>query len=202
MNFPANPYDPSLIHSGDEPSAAQLPLGGYSKVACILFIVLGALGILGAIQVVFGLIASAAGAGGQGALISPFPGALAISLLLSAAGLAISIFDIVGGALGLQQKRAGASIIRRVCAIMLVLKPIECIFGVVYTMTGMDEIMKQATGNMPPDAPEDTVNMIMSVAMFFAVAFTVIISLAMFLFYLFTFLHFKKPTTWAQFHKG
>jgi hypothetical protein len=196
-----NPYAP--VTSEDDPSTEAVPLQGFSKVACVLFIILGALGLMVTLQSVFGFLYTFLVPANARVNMNPFPGAIAMSMILVAVKFAISVGDIVGGIQGLQQKRKGAKLIRLLSGLMMVVKVAETVFSAAFTYLGMDAIIEQSMKDMPtgPNAPPFDMGQFMQVIFIITIAVSVAMGLAMFLFYLFTFLHFSKPKTLAQFPK-
>jgi hypothetical protein len=196
-----NPYAP--VTSEEAVPAQGQPLQGYSKVACVLFVILGALGLLTTLQSVFGLLYMALGPADAKVAMNPFPGAIAISVFLVIVKFVISVGDIVGGIQGLQQKRFGAKLIRWLCGAMMIVKVIETAFGAAFTYLGMDAIIEQSMKDIAeaPNQPPFDMGQFMHVIFIVTICATIAMGIGMFLFYLFTFLHFSKPKTQAQFYK-
>jgi hypothetical protein len=195
-----NPYMPREY--AVETESIQGPLQGYSKIACIFFIILGSIGILMTMQAVLGMAISMAGAANGGAaFVSPFTGALALSVLIALVNFIVSVGEIVGGVQGLQQKRFGANLIRGISGFMLVFKIIETTFGAVFTFMSIDSIVEQAKKNMDsqPNAPPFDMGQVMPIIFYAVIGVSIAMGVAMFLFYLFTFLHFSKQKTLSQF---
>ena len=195
-----NPYQP-LGEQGDSPQGTS-PIQGFVKVVCIFFIVLGALGLLQTLQAIAGLVLSLANSANGGATsFNPFPGAQIIVFLIAAINFFVSIGEIVGGVMGLQQKRLGALLIRGISAFMLIFKIAETAFKVAFTYLSMDAIKTQVLKDMPkqPNAPDIDMGSILEIILFVWIGLLVAFGVFMFLFYLFTFLTFNRQKTLSQF---
>lgn len=199
-----NPYSPTG-YSIDTAPVTKIPLHGYAKVACIFFIILGALGLL-QFLIAIGQLAVSTFIPQQGA-IDPntiFPGAIAIAIVFALVNGAVSIAEVLGGVLGLQQKRRGANLIRYTAAFMVFFKLVETVYGVVVGLMMTGPLKKQITEQMQnqPNQPQVDIGPFIEIGMWVGLGFAVLFGLAMLLFYLFTFLFFNKQTTLAQFSSG
>lgn len=196
-----DPYQP--VSGQDDFPLGPRPIQGMVKVVCIFFIVLGALGLLQTLQTIAGLAFSMANsANGVPATINPFPGAQVISLLIAALNFFVSVGEIVGGVMGLQQKRLGALLIRGISAFMLVFKIAETAFAAVFTYLGMDAIKAQVLKDMPkqPNGPDIDIGSFLEIGFFVGIGLTIAMGVFMFLFYLFSFLTFNRQKTLSQFN--
>jgi hypothetical protein len=119
-----NPFYPT--NPVDAPSLALQPLRGYAKVACIFFIILGAIGVLGALTGVGAFLFRVLVANVDENAANPFqgsyPGEFAIALVLALLSVGVSIAMIFAGVFGLQQKRAGANLITNISIFMILFK--------------------------------------------------------------------------------
>ncbi|MEQ1826737.1 MAG: hypothetical protein ABL921_12360 [Pirellula sp.] len=205
MNFSPenNPYTPAAFSEPGDGSNEAQPLQGFSKLACVLFIILGALGLMVTLQSVFGFAYAMFGPADARIMMSPFPGAIFISMSLVFVKFIASVGDIVGGIQGLQQRRFGATLIRWIAAVMMVIKALETCFQCAFTYLGMDAIIEHSMKDIPNQSTPPPFDMgeFMHVIFYITIGVTIAMGLAMFLFYLFTFLHFSKAKTLAQFYK-
>ncbi len=194
-----NPYSP--VFTSDASSLrGKGPLSGFDKVICIFFIILGSLGVLFTIQGVFGLVILAFMDDEK--MFNPmkiFPGAMAVAIVFMMINFAVSVFEIIGGIWGLQQKLAGARMIRNVSGFMMVFKIVETAYGCVVNYMSIGPTMEQTMKQMPqqPNAPD--MGTFIEVLMYVSVGVTILFGLGMFFFYLFTFLRFSKKDTLSQF---
>lgn len=199
MDTNYNPY--SSIASRDQPdSESQQPIKGFVKIVCIFFIVLGALGLLGTLQAIASMVFVLFMDGKQFNPLTLFPGAMAINIGIAVINCIVSILEIMGGVLGLRQKKAGASLIRFVSGFMLVFKVAETAFAVILNYLSIGPTIEQSIQQMPPqqaDGPD--MGMIVQIMMFAIIGLTVLFALVMFAFYLFSFLTFSKQKTLSQF---
>ena len=198
----ANPYRPTSFSAEPSSSGVRRPLQGYAKVACIFFIILGSLGLLQFLGTIAQfVIAAVAPQQGQVDPNSIFPGAMIIAGIVALVNAAVSVAEIVGGVFGLQQKSRGANLIRNISIFMVIWKLIETLYGVVvgYLVTGLikDQVLEQMQ-NQPNPPPMD-MGPVVEIGMFIGLAVAAIFGLTMLLFYLFTYLYFRKPQTIAQF---
>jgi hypothetical protein len=201
IDSPTNPYQPTEI---PESAPHTLPLHGYSKFVCIIFIILGALGLMTTMQsaIGFAYLLLAQPEGGMG-IKPPFPGAIFVSMFIAFINFIVSVVEILGGVQGLKQRRIGAKLMRGVSAFMMVFKLIETGFGAVYSYMSVDAIVAQATKDIAnqPNKPPFDMEQFMQIAIFIGIGLTLAFGLAMFAFYLFNFLHLRKDRTLAQFYK-
>lgn len=201
MNIDSN-YNPyTSFPNPNQPETLSKPqIKGFAKFACILFIVLGALGLLGTLQAVASFAFVLMMDGKQFNPLTLFPGAMALSIGFAVINFVVSVLEIVGGILGLKQKRSGANLIRFVAGFMLVLKVAETAFSSILQYLAIGPTIEQTMKNMPPQqANGPDVGMIMQWMIFAGIGFTIFIALAMFIFYLFSFLTFSKQETLSQF---
>ncbi len=199
-----NPYTPS--YSAEPGSnAAKGPLKGFVKVACIFFIILGALGLLQTMQSILGIAMTLfmESTPEQQAMngMNAFPGAMIATILFAFVNFAASICLLIGGVMGLKQKRIGAQLIRFTSGFMVVFKIVETIYGVVAASFLLGPMKEQVTKQMQadPNAPQIDIGMFVEIGVYVGMAFVVLMGLAMLLFYLFTFLKFSKQQTLSQF---
>lgn len=199
-----NPYSSSPVAA--DKYVGKIPLHGYAKVACIFFIILGSLGILGTVAaIVQSLIQIAASANAEDGQANPFvqafPGALALSIVFGVVSALVSVAEIVGGVFGLQQKRLGATLIKGISAFMVFFKIAETGVAVAQVSLGFDQVkeeaLKKAASNK--DVSQQDMSAILDIGMYVGLGFIVAIGLFMLFFYLFTFLHFSKQSTQQQF---
>jgi len=194
-----NPYTPaSPIELGGE--GANGPLKGLVKVVCIFFIILGALGLLMTVQNMVGMAIIFSMDEKQFNPMKIFPGAMAIAILIGLINFVVSICLLMGGVLGLQKKRIGATVIRLVSAFMLVFKVVETAYGCVVNYLSIGPTVEQTLKQMPQQPPNGPdMGMLIQIGMFVGIGFTVLIGLVMFFFYLFAFLSYSKQQTLSQF---
>jgi hypothetical protein len=196
-----DPYQP--VSGQDDLPLGPRPIQGFVKVICIFFIVLGALGLLQTLQMLAGLVISMAGsANGVTVTLNPFPGARVISLLIAALNFFVSIGEIVGGVMGLQQKRLGALLIRGISAFMLVFKIAETAFAAVITYLSIDALKAQVLKDMPKQSNNSELDMssYLEIGLYLGIGFAIAVGVLMFLFYLFSFLTFNRQKTLSQFN--
>ena len=197
-----NSYTPGRMPVESVP--AKLPIQGFTKVACIFFIILGGLGLFQTLQAVAGIILFMVAAGNAPGTvrINPYPGGMVGIILMSFVNFLVSIAEIVAGFFGLKQKRFGANLIRGISGFMLLFKLAETALGAISTYQSMgpakDQIMKDLQSQ--PNAPPFDMGQFLEIGFYVAIGFVIVIGLAMFLFYLFTFLHFSKQRTLSQFN--
>ena len=199
-----NPYTPVATDPTTYSGGLQ-PLKGFPKIVCIFFIILGAIGLLQSVGTVFsmGLNAVLAAQPGEKQInpIDFVPGGMIISILLAVINFAVSATELVAGVLGLKQKILGARLIRKVSAVMLLVKVVETAFGCfagVYMIAPVKEQMAKQMQNNPNPPPFDP-GVFVEVGVYVGIGFSILMGLAMFLFYLFSFLSFGKRETLAQF---
>lgn len=196
-----NPYQP--VSGQDDLPQGPRRIQGFVKVVCIFFIVLGALGLLNTLQTIAGLaISMATSANGEAAPMNPFPGAQVIGLLIATLSFFVSVGEIVGGVMGLQQKRLGALLIRGISAFMLVFKIAETAFSAVYIYLNMDAVKAQVLKDMPkqPNGPDIDMGFFLEIGLFVGIGLSIAFGVLMFLFYLFAFLRFNQQKTLSQFN--
>lgn len=201
MNIDSN-YNPyTSFPNPNQPEILSKPqIKGFVKIACILFIVLGALGLLGTLQAVAGMAFVLMMDGKQFNPMTLFPGAMALTIGFAVINFVVSVLEIAGGILGLKQKRLGANLIRFIAGFMLVLKVAETAFSSILQYLSIGPTIEQSIKNMPPQqANGPDVGMIMQGTMFAVIGFTIFFALVMFVFYLFSFLTFSKRETLSQF---
>ena len=201
MNFDSN-YNPyTSVPNPDQPETLSKPqIKGFVKIVCILFIVLGALGLLGTLQAVVSLVFVFLMDGKQFNPLTLFTGAMAISIGFAVINFIVSVLEIAGGILGLKQKRTGANLIRFIAGFMLVLKVAETAFTSILQYFAIGPTIEQTMKNMPPqqaNGPE--MGMVIQWMFFAGIGFAIFIALVMFIFYLFSFLTFSKRETLSQF---
>jgi hypothetical protein len=199
-----NPYTPS--YSAEPNTAvAKGPLKGFAKVACIFFIILGALGLLQTMQSILGISMALLmeSTPEQQAMngLNAFPGAMIATILFAFINFAVSVCLLIGGITGLKQKMLGAKLIRFTSGFMVVFKVVETVYGVVAASFMMGPIKEQVTQQMQadPNGPKIDMGSFIEIGMYVGMAFVVLMGLAMLLFYLFTFLKFSKQQTLSQF---
>jgi len=200
MDTNINPYNPSIAPA--DLAFSKQPLHGYSKVACIFFIILGALGLMGTLQSVVGIAVSLSGANGAMNTANPFPGAMIVQIAFVIVNCIVSVAMIIAGVLGLKQKQKGAMLIRSISAFMLMFKVLETAFASIFIYASKDatiQQIKQQSAQRPNNAPFD-IEDFMGYFFVAMVAFAIFIGLFMFVFYLLTFLHFNKKQTQSQFN--
>jgi hypothetical protein len=198
-----NPYSPSTYSIAPEQTGV-IPLQGFAKVACIFFIILGALGVLGGLGAFAQLAIAAIAKGNNPNQIDPLaniPGGLVLTVLMNVVGILVAVGLIVAGALGLQKKKLGGNLMRQMAAFMVFYKIVETALTV-YLTFGMiqpmkEQILKDAAAQ--PNQPEVDIGMFIEIGMYVGLGFSVLVGLAMLLFYLFTYLHFSKPRTQSMF---
>jgi hypothetical protein len=196
-----NPYQP--VSGQDDLPQGTRPIQGFVKVVCIFFIVLGALGLLNTLQTIAGLaISMANSANGGPATMNPFAGAQVLVFLIAALNFFVSIGEIIGGVMGLQQKRLGAMLIRGISAFMLIFKIAETAFAVVFTYLSMDAIKAQVLKDMPkqPNGPDIDMGFFLEISLYVGIGLSIAFGVFMFLFYLFAFLRFNQQKTLSQFN--
>ncbi|MCY2983294.1 MAG: hypothetical protein NTY15_06595 [Planctomycetota bacterium] len=194
-----NPYTSSSTPSQPE-TAGKPQIKGFVKIVCILFIVLGALGLLGTLQAIASLVLVLFMDEKQFNPMKLFPGAMAVSIGVAAINGVVSVLEIVGGILGLKQKRAGANLIRFISGFMLVLKVAETTFVAILNYLAIGPTIEQTMKNLPPQqANGPDMGMVIQGMMFAGIAFAIFIAIVMFVFYLFSFLTFSKQKTLSQF---
>jgi len=201
MNFDSNHNPYSTIATADQSdSDRRQPIKGFVKVVCIFFIVLGSLGLLGTLQVIVSMVVMLFMDGNQFNPLTLFPSAMAISIGIAVINCVVSVLEIVGGVLGLKQKRSGANLIRFVSVFMLVFKIAETAFFSILNYLAIGPTIEQATKQMPaqPTGGPD-VGMMVQFGMFAVIGLTIVIALVMFAFYLSSFLTFSKQKTLSQF---
>jgi hypothetical protein len=199
----ANPFLPT--NPVDAPSVAKQPLRGYAKVACIFFIILGALGVLGSLTgagaFLFKVLASNLDENAAKPFQGSYPGEFAIAAVIAVLSACVSIAMIVAGVFGLQQKRAGARLITNVSIFMILFKIVETAFGAVNFYMGFpaikEEVLKKIAAD--PNPPKIDLGPYLDIGFYVAMVFVIAIGLVMLLFYLFTYLHFCKRDVVAQF---
>ena len=194
-----NPYTPISTPDQSRPGG-KMPLKGFVKVVCIFFIVLGALGLLQTLQTIVGMAMVLSMDEKQFNPMNIFPGAMVVTILIGLVNLAVSICEIAGGVMGLQQKRLGANLIRFTSAFMLIFKVAETAYGCMVGFLSIGPTKEQMTKQMPPqpaNAPD--MGMFIEIGMYVGLAFAVLFGLVMFFFYLFSFLSFSKQETLSQF---
>ena len=196
-----NPYQP--VSGQDDLPQGPRRIQGFVTDVCIFFIVLGALGLLNTLQTIAGLaISMANSANGGPATMNPFAGAQVLVFLIAALNFFVSIGEIIGGIMGLQQKRLGALLIRGISAFMLIFKIAETAFAVVFTYLNMDAIKAQVLKDMPkqPNGPDIDMGFFLEIGLFVGIGLSIAFGVLMFLFYLFAFLRFNQQKTLSQFN--
>jgi hypothetical protein len=199
-----NPFSPTG-YSIDSNPGVKMPLRGYAKIACIFFIILGALGLLQFLMTVARwVITTLMHQEGAIDLNSIFPGAVVVAVLFAVVNGAVSLTEVIGGVWGLKQKRSGANLIRFTAAFMVVFKLVETVYDVIVGLMITGPISKQLAEQMQkqPNQSEEIIGQLMKIGeilMLYALVFGALFGLFMLLFYLFTFLFFCKKTTLAQF---
>ena len=176
------------------------PIKGFVKIVCVFFIVLGALGLLGTLQAIVSMVVVLFMDEKQFNPLKLFLSAMAISIGIAVINCVVSVLEIVGGVLGLKQKRSGANLIRYVSAFMLVFKIAETAFFSILNYLAIGPTIEQTIKQMPaqPSGGPD-VGMMVQFGMFAVIGLTIVIALVMFAFYLSSFLTFSKQKTLAQF---
>ncbi len=199
MDSNYNPYTP--VSTPDQSRlGGKMPLKGFVKVVCIFFIVLGALGLLQALQTMVGMAMVLSMGEKQFNPMNIFPGAMVFTILIGLVNFAVSACEIAGGVMGLQQKKLGANLIRFISAFMLVFKVAETAYGCVVGYLSIGPTKEQTMKQMPPqsaDAPD--MGMFIEIGMYVGLGLAVLFGLVMFFFYLFSFLSFSKQETLSQF---
>jgi len=180
--------------------ATKPALQGFAKVACILFIILGVLGVLMTIQSLVGMILVLFMDENRFNSMSIFPGSLFLTILVVLINFVVSGFQVLGGVLGLQRKIRGAHLIRLVAGFMLIFKVLETAFGCVINYLTLGPILEDTLKQIP-DQPADGPDMavVISIVTYVGVGVGLVVGVVMFLFYLFTFLRFSKQETLSQF---
>ena len=198
MNVDPN-YNPYTSFSApSQPDTIKIK--GFVKFVCILFIVLGALGVLGTLQTIGSMALVLFMDEKQFNPMKLFPGAMALSIGFAAINGVVSVLEIVGGVLGLKQKRSGANLIRFVSGLMLVLKVAETAFSTVLNYLSIGPMIEQTMKNLPPQqANGPDMGMVIQAMMFAGIAFAIFVAIVMFVFYFFSFLTFSKQKTLSQF---
>ena len=191
-----NPY--TSFSTPSQPDTVKIK--GFVKFVCILFIVLGALGVLGTLQTIGSMALVLFMDEKQFNPMKLFPGAMALSIGFAAINGVVSVLEIVGGVLGLKQKRSGANLIRFVSGLMLVLKVAETAFSTVLNYLSIGPMIEQTMKNLPPQqANGPDMGMVIQAMMFAGIAFAIFVAIVMFVFYFFSFLTFSKQKTLSQF---
>ncbi len=194
-----NPYTPISTPDQSMPGG-KMPLKGFVKVICIFFIVLGALGLLQTLQSIVGIAMVLSADEKQFNPMNIFPGAMLITILIGLVNFAVSVCEIAGGVMGLQQKRLGANLIRFVSGFMLIFKVAETAYGCVVGYLSIGPIKEQTIKQMPAQpANGPDMGMIIDIGMYIGLGIAVLFGLVMFFFYLFSFLSFGKQETLSQF---
>lgn len=199
-----NPYTPSYPVESSS-AGVKGPLRGFVKVVCIFFIILGALGLLQTLQSVLGIAMTLLmeSTPEQQAMngLNAFPGAMIATILFALVNFAVSVCLLAGGVMGLKQMMRGAKLIRFTSGFMVVFKVVETIYGVVAASFMMGPIKEQMAKQMQadPNTAKVDIGAFIEIGMYVGMAFVVVLGLAMFLFYLFTFLKFSKQETLSQF---
>ena len=194
-----NPYTPISTPDQSRPGG-KLPLRGFVKVVCIFFIVLGALGLLQTLQSIVGIGMVLSAGEEQFNPMNIFPGAMLVTILIGLVNFAVSVCEIAGGVMGLQQKRLGANLIRFVSGFMLFFKVAETVYGCVVGYLSIGPIKEQTIKQMPAQpANGPDMGMFIEIGMFVGLGIAVLFGLIMFIFYLFSFLSFSKQETLSQF---
>ena len=194
-----NPYTPVSTQDQSRPGG-KMQLRGFVKVVCIFFIVLGALGLLQTLQSIVGIAIVLFADEKQFNPMKIFPGAMLVTILIGLVNFAVSVCEIAGGVMGLQQKRLGANLIRSVSGFMLIFKVAETAYGCVVGYLSIGPIKEQTMKQMPAqpaNAPD--MGMIIDIGMYVGLGIAVLFGLVMFFFYLFSFLSFSKQETLSQF---
>lgn len=194
-----NPYTPISTPDQSRPGG-KMQLRGFVKVVCIFFIVLGALGLLQTLQSIVGIAMVLFADEKQFNPMDIFPGAMLVTILIGLVNFAVSVCEIAGGVMGLQQKRLGANLIRSVSGFMLIFKVAETAYGCVVGYLSIGPIKEQTMKQMPAqpaNAPD--MGMIIDIGMYVGLGIAVLFGLVMFFFYLFSFLSFSKQETLSQF---
>ena len=194
-----NPYTPVSTQDQSRPGG-KMQLRGFVKVVCIFFIVLGALGLLQTLQSIVGIAMVLFADEKQFNPMDIFPGAMLVTILIGLVNFAVSVCEIAGGVMGLQQKRLGANLIRSVSGFMLIFKVAETAYGCVVGYLSIGSIKEQTMKQMPAqpaNAPD--MGMIIDIGMYVGLGIAVLFGLVMFFFYLFSFLSFSKQETLSQF---
>lgn len=194
-----NPYTPISTPDQSRPGG-KMQLRGFVKVVCIFFIVLGALGLLQTLQSIVGIAIVLFADEKQFNPMKIFPGAMLVTILIGLVNFAVSVCEIAGGVMGLQQKRLGANLIRSVSGFMLIFKVAETAYGCVVGYLSIGSIKEQTMKQMPAqpaNAPD--MGMIIDIGMYVGLGIAVLFGLVMFFFYLFSFLSFSKQETLSQF---
>jgi hypothetical protein len=194
-----NPYaSPSLSQAiGGDPNA---PLSGAPKIYCILFIILGALGLLGTAQAIFGFVFLLVLPADQFNPMTVYPGAMIVSIAFAVTNFVVSIAQIFGGTMGLKRKLVGATMIWRVSAFMLVCKVLETVNGTIVQYLSMGPTIAQTLKQMPPQpANGPDIEMLMGVGMYFGIGLGIFFGVIMFVFYLSSFLTFGRQRTLSKF---
>jgi len=209
---PINPYDPTIASAPDVPTGG--PMSGFTKFLFIVFIIFGILGVSGGLwaiaQSAISLAVSAssndAASHGEAESGTAAPFKLSKTTELTLLGFNVlsfiaSIVMLVGGAIGLKQKRLGLDLVRWCSLYWIVHKLIET--AALYSLSTemfegfrssfMAEIEKQQ------GAPEVDFNAILNGIFAGMIVFMAIYTLAMILFYLVSFLHTSKASVRAKF---
>ena len=194
-----NPY--TSIATPEQPAPfCKQPIRGFVKIVCIFFIVFGTLGLLGTMQAIGGLVMVLMMDENQFNPMRLFPGAMAITIMLGIVNFIVSVFEIAGGVLGLQQKRLGAKLIRFVSGFMLVFKVAETAYISIVNFLSIGPVIEQSMKQMPNQpAGGPDLGMIVQIGMYVGIGFVIASALVMFTFYLFSFLAFSKQKTLSQF---
>jgi hypothetical protein len=201
MNVDSN-YNPyTSFPTPSQPETVGTPqIKGFVKIVCILFIVLGALGLLGTLQAVASMAFVLLMDEKQFNPMKLFPGAMAMSIGFAAINGVVSVLEIVGGVFGLKQKRSGANLIRFISGFMLVLKVVETAFTAILNYLAIGPTIEQTMKNLPPQqANGPDMGMVIQAMMMAGIAFAIFIAMVMFVFYLSSFLTFSKQKTLSQF---
>jgi hypothetical protein len=210
---PINPYDPAIASAPDVPIGG--PMSGFTKFLLIVFIIFGVLGVSGGLWAIAqSAINLAINAGsvddsashGEADSGTPTPFKLSKTTELTLLGFNVlsfiaSIVMLVGGAIGLKQKRLGLDLVRWCSLYWIIHKVIET--ATLYSMSTemfegfrssfMAEIEKQQ------EAPEVDFNAILNGIFVGMMVFMAVYTLAIMLFYLISFLHTSKASVRAKF---
>ena len=195
-------YNPNASFStpSSQDTVGKPQIKGFVKIVCILFIVLGALGLVGTLQAIVSMVLVLFMDEKQFNPMKLFPGAMEMSIGFAAINCVVSVLEIVGGVLGLKQKRSGANLIRFISGFMLVLKVAETVFVSILNYLAIGPTIEQTMKNLPPQqANGPDMGMVLQAVMFAGIAFAIFIAIVMFVFYLSSFLTFSKQKTLSQF---
>ena len=136
-------------------------------------------------------------------LAEPFPGAMALSILIATLSVFISMAMLLGGVLGLMRKTIGLNLVKWTAGILIPFKLVESIFSNIYTYMKRDDILEPMKIQMrnQPDGAEKLAQLehLFEAFIFVAIGMAVIWSIVLICFYLYVFLHTSRPSVRAAF---